>query len=230
MITTERSAHCQKRCTMSVRAAESEPEPALALALAPPPTLAPTAMSASRLHFVLSVGRNERLRHEEASTAACELKETWFAGSDYITGLPGAIGHVKIERYAEPHDNSYKITSLFENIPKRYCPEDKCNHDFEVTEVTCTKKANTARYEFEVYDFKTQKNSKPVVTVDLTKKCGDKKAYQPDKDDYSEQLQQVLRGIAMFITKKSAVSEATKVGRKMTKFVTGMAEKVMSKK
>ena len=82
---------------MSVRPAEPESEPALepALALAPP-TLAPTAMPASRLNFVLSVGRNERLRHEEASTAACELKPAWFSGFDYITGLPGAIGNVKI--------------------------------------------------------------------------------------------------------------------------------------
>ena len=138
---------------------------------------------------------------------------------------------MKIERYAKPDDNSYEITSLFENIPKRFCSTDKCNHDFKVTEVTCTKKANTARYEFEVYDIKTKQTSKPVVIVDLTKKCGDKEAYKLDKDyPNQDQLEQVLRGIAMFITKKSAVSEATKVGRKMTKFVTGMAEKVMSKK
>ena len=72
---------------MSVRPAEPESEPALELALAPP-TLAPTAMPASRLNFVLSVGRNERLRHEEASTAACELKPAWFVDLTTSQGFP----------------------------------------------------------------------------------------------------------------------------------------------
>ena len=214
---------------MSVRAAEPEPEPALALALAPP-RLAPTSMPASRLHFVLSAGLNERLRYEEASTAACELKETWYKNipgqPGIITGLPGAIGNVTIQSYKPPDDNSYKITSLFENIPKVFCGEDKCNHDFKVTEVTCTKEANTAKYKFEVHNLKTKTNSKPVVTVDLTKGCGEKKAYTFDKDNYTEQLQKVLRGIAMFITKESAVSKLTKIGR----FVDAKAKKVMAKK
>ena len=63
----------------------------------------------------------------------------------------------------------YEIDSLFENMPKNRCSEHKCNHDFTVTEVTCTNNnGKTARYAFEVKNLnaKSQKNEKPVVTVE----------------------------------------------------------------
>ena len=149
-------------------------------------------------------------------------------GFDYITGLPGAIGNVKITSSTK-YNNVYEIDSLFENVPREFCTANKCNHDFTVTEVTCTNiNGKTARYAFEVKNLnaKSQKNEKPVVTVDLTKGCGEKNAYKFDRDDYTEQFQQVLRGIAMSITKKSAVSTVTKVG----KFLDKKAKNMMAKK
>ena len=94
--------------------------------------------------------------------------------------------------------------------------------------MTCTNNnGKTARYAFEVKNLNAK--SKKIETGRHRgpyQRCGEKNAYKFDRDDYTEQFQKVLRGIAMSITKKSAVSTVTKVG----KFLDKKAKNMMAKK